>query len=334
MAILLDKIKKSKEERTNLYKNRQEMESKSICDDENKGQYQKIQYYQKQIVYLKKQLEGAYNIDKITALENDIKQKEKIQKQLSDEVKSLEKMEDDQNRALGQLNNVADYQQKKESITKELREYKEKLRNKQAELKAKEKEVLEQHSEVVGIEEKCRKLADLIKKKKAQMEKDKKENKADSEIPELTIDQQINSLKVDIGNLRTQKKALKDKLIKLKSEEESKIKDMELQIEILKKQIKQRENDCRVTSLKIKELNRQLRYLKLKPIEKKSHKEESDDEAIEQQLSEDRSIKHTPLNEMNIIQQAEGLVPQIKQEPSKESLNICLLYTSPSPRDS
>ena len=241
MAILLEKIKKSKEERQNVYKNRLEQE-KSTCDDENKAQYQKIQYYQKQIAYLKKQLEGAYNIDKITALENEIRQKERVQKQLADEVKALEKMEDDQNKALGQLNNVADYQQKKEAITKELKEYKEKLRNKQAELKVKEKEVLEQHSEVVGIEEKCRKLAELIKKKKAQMEKDRKENKAETEVPEQSIDQQINTLKVEIGDLRKKKKGLKDKLIKLKSEEESKIKDMELQIEILKKQIKQREN--------------------------------------------------------------------------------------------
>jgi len=38
MGILLEKIKKSKEERQNVYKNRAEGE-KSVYEDENKAQY-------------------------------------------------------------------------------------------------------------------------------------------------------------------------------------------------------------------------------------------------------------------------------------------------------
>jgi hypothetical protein len=53
----------------------------------------KIQFYKKEIENMRRQLEGSYNIQKIIALEDEQKNKERILQQLQEESESLIKVQ-------------------------------------------------------------------------------------------------------------------------------------------------------------------------------------------------------------------------------------------------
>lgn len=59
---------------------------------ELKNSQHKVQYYKREIENMRRQLEGSYNIQKIIALEDEQKNKERILKQLQDESESLLKV--------------------------------------------------------------------------------------------------------------------------------------------------------------------------------------------------------------------------------------------------
>jgi len=67
---------------------------------ELKQSQQKIQFYKKEIDNMRRQLEGSYNIAKITALEDEQKNKERILRQLKEESDSLSKVQKEQEKAL------------------------------------------------------------------------------------------------------------------------------------------------------------------------------------------------------------------------------------------
>ena len=66
-----------------------EMMAKEI---ELKSSQHKVQYYKREIENMRRQLEGSYNIQKIIALEDEQKNKERILKQLQEEAESLLKV--------------------------------------------------------------------------------------------------------------------------------------------------------------------------------------------------------------------------------------------------
>lgn len=55
----------------------------------------KIQFYKKEIDSMRRQLEESYNIQKITQLEDEQKNKQRILKQLQDENRALVKVQRD-----------------------------------------------------------------------------------------------------------------------------------------------------------------------------------------------------------------------------------------------
>ena len=59
---------------------------------ELKSSQHKVQYYKREIENMRRQLEGSYNIQKIIALEDEQKNKERILKQLQEEAESLLKV--------------------------------------------------------------------------------------------------------------------------------------------------------------------------------------------------------------------------------------------------
>lgn len=69
----------------------------------------KTQYYKREIENMRRQLEGSYNIQKIVALEDEQKNKERILKQLQEESESLLKVQKEQEKALIKLNKHGDY---------------------------------------------------------------------------------------------------------------------------------------------------------------------------------------------------------------------------------
>ena len=88
----------------------------------------KTQFYKREIENMRRQLEGSYNIQKIVALEDEQKNKERILKTLQDESESLLKVQKEQEKALEKLNKHGDYDQKISELGNELRVAKENLR--------------------------------------------------------------------------------------------------------------------------------------------------------------------------------------------------------------
>ena len=88
----------------------------------------KTQFYKREIENMRRQLEGSYNIQKIVALEDEQKNKERILKTLQDESESLLKVQKEQEKTLEKLNKHGDYDQKIAELGNELRVAKENLR--------------------------------------------------------------------------------------------------------------------------------------------------------------------------------------------------------------
>ena len=114
-------------------------------EQELKQAQAKTQYYKKEIENMRRQLEGSYNIQKIVALEDEQKNKERILKQLQDESESLLKVQKEQEKALGKLNRHGDYDQKIGELGSELRVAKEQLRKLQFKQREDEKSMKAQH---------------------------------------------------------------------------------------------------------------------------------------------------------------------------------------------
>ena len=81
----------------------------------------KIQYYKKEIEAMRRQLEQTYNVQKITQLEDESKNKKRILKQLQDENRALVKVQKDQENALKSLSKENDYSKKIGELTFELK---------------------------------------------------------------------------------------------------------------------------------------------------------------------------------------------------------------------
>ena len=88
----------------------------------------KIKNYNKEIANIRRQLEGSYNIDKIIGLEDEVKDKERILKELQLEHKSLTGVQKEQEKALNSLKRDYELDDKISELNSELKQAKEKLR--------------------------------------------------------------------------------------------------------------------------------------------------------------------------------------------------------------
>jgi len=124
---------------------------------------------------MRRQLEGSYNIQKIIALEDEQKNKERILRQLQEESESLLKVQKEQEKALTALNKHGEYDGKISELGEELRTAKEHLRKLQFKHREDEKAMKAQHEQLVVLEDKCRKMRLLIKDKKRDVSKNRQE---------------------------------------------------------------------------------------------------------------------------------------------------------------
>ena len=88
----------------------------------------KIKQYNKEIANMRRQLEGNYNIDKIIGLEDEVKDKERILKELQSENQSLIGVQKEQEKALKGLKRDYELDDKISELSAELKQAKEKLR--------------------------------------------------------------------------------------------------------------------------------------------------------------------------------------------------------------
>jgi antirestriction protein len=77
---------------------------------------------------MRHQLEQSYNIQKITELEDEQKNKKRILKQFRDENTALVRIQKDQEKALANLSKENDYEKRINELNSELKQAKEHLR--------------------------------------------------------------------------------------------------------------------------------------------------------------------------------------------------------------
>ena len=196
--------------------------------------------------------------NRIVALENEEKAKKKIIQELDGEKHSLLKIQKEQKKAMDVMVNEKELKKKRDQLKEELRNKKNELKEKQNLLRKQEKQMKEQHENLIVMEEKSRKLQTLVYEKKAGLSSNETEVKTEDD---------IKTLETSIKELENVQNEEKKKYKQMITTQENKIKELTLQIETLNLELKQKDQECRLNSLKISELKRQIRMTNAKPAE-------------------------------------------------------------------
>lgn len=223
----------------------------------------KIAKLKQEINRMKKELEGNLNIGKITDLENRSAFLSKRIEELESEHLSLKKIEKEQQKALNSANNHNIYPEKIAKLKEEIREAKEKYRELAGKQKQDEKIHNAQHEKCVDLDEKCRKLFELIKKKKFEDEEQKK-NVPEKEITESDISRLEAKIK-EAENAKNEEEMQAKKRIK---ELETQVREGKHHLEMLKIKVKEKDQECRLSVLKIKELKKAMKHNQLRPLQR------------------------------------------------------------------
>lgn len=217
----------------------------------------KINRLKQEISRMKKELEGNLNIEKITELENTSKFLTMKIEELQSEHTSLKKIEKEQQKAINSAQQSNYYPEKIAKLKEEIRLAKDKYRDLVNQQKSNEKVFNAQHTKCVDLEEKCRRLYENIKKKKNEDKKVEDEDVTEEKVEEL--ERKI--------------KATEEKFAEQENQIKKRIKEMELQardakhnIELLKIKYKEKDQECRLSLLKIKELKKAVKHNQTKPV--------------------------------------------------------------------
>jgi hypothetical protein len=235
--------------------------AKTETDKQLSSALGQISKYKKDITAMKKQLDGNLNEARITDLENQSKYLSKRIEELEAENDALQKIERDQKKALDEVHDVQNYSGRMKALSSETRTMKEKYRELIAQQKQDEKVLREQHERCVMLEEKCRKFQTAIKTRKPEVEVDEDEPRP----PEVT-ENDVEELKEKIQEAEKLKVEEERRLKTRIKELESQIRDSKHNVDILTVQLKEKDQEVRLTVLKIKELKRVTRHNQLKPI--------------------------------------------------------------------
>ncbi|CAG9315037.1 unnamed protein product [Blepharisma stoltei] len=257
----LDKQKKQERERARVPPRE---EGSTETEKELQTSLARINKYKKDIANMKKQLDGNLNESKITDLENQSKYLSKRIQELEAENASLMKIEKEQKKALDSANNAQGYPEKVESLKQEIKSLKERYRELLSRQKQDEKILKEQHEKCVDLEEKCRKIKAMIKQKKQEEDEPK---------PKEITERDIRELEEKIKETEQKKKEEEQKLKKRIKELESQVKESRYNINTLNIKLKEKDQECRLSMLKIKELRRAVRHNQLKPIPRPENNE-------------------------------------------------------------
>lgn len=245
-------------------------------DKEVQAAFAKINKYKKDIANMKKQLDGNLNEARITDLENQSRYLGKRIQELESENSALQKIEREQKKALEIASNAQGYPEKLESLRTEIKTLKDKYRELQNKQKQDEKVLKEQHEKCVDLEEKCRKLKGVIRQKKNDEDEPK--------VPEVN-EKDIQELEEKIKETEQKKKEEERKLKKRIKELENQISDSKHNINMLNVKLKEKDQECRLSVLKIKELKRAVRHNQLKPLPKAPHRNEEDKKSHDSEFS-------------------------------------------------
>ncbi|CAG9317452.1 unnamed protein product [Blepharisma stoltei] len=253
-----------KQAKTNNPKENPEVAEFSENPEDKGVSLARIKKYKNQIFSMKKELEGN-NEMRIADLENQVSYlKNKIQ-EYEDENAALLKIEQEQSEAASSnLNTLQINSAKVDSLKEELKSLKETHKDLLLKQKQGEKTLKDFHEKYVNLEEFCRKTKALIRQRKLE------ENLPP--LPEVT-DEEIRELEDKIKETEKMKKEEEGSLKKKIKELEKQIKVSKANINDLQSKLKEKDQECRATMLKIKELRRAVRQCKLSPINRSTNTE-------------------------------------------------------------
>ena len=271
--------------------------------------HSKISKLKQEITRMKKELEGNLNIGKITDLENRSTFLSKRIQELESEQLSLKKIEKEQQKALNSANQNNTYPEKISKLKEDIRNAKDKYRELVAKQKQDEKIHNAQHEKCVDLDEKCRRLYEQIKKKKTEEEESRRKRVDGDDIPEKEITEE------DIQRLESKIKEAESTKNEEEMQARKRIKDLETQVregkhhlEMLKIKVKEKDQECRLSLLKIKELRKAMKHNQLKPLQR------------EYPNSNQKARAYSPASnkEENSIEEEKGVEEEIKKEAIEE----------------
>lgn len=240
-------------------------EAASETEKELEATLAKIARYKKEIGSMKKQLDGNLNDERVTALENQSKYLSGRIRELEAENESLQKIESEQKKALEEVQNAQNYKQRMQSLQQESRTLKDRYRELIQKQKQDEKILKDQHERCVLLEEKTRKLHALVKNKKGESDEPK--------LPEVT-EQDIQELRTKMEETERKKKEEEGRLKARIRELEAQVREARHNVDVYNVRLKEKDQECRLNALKIKELKRAVRHNQLRPLEKPQSKAE------------------------------------------------------------
>eukprot|EP00347_Sterkiella_histriomuscorum_P001895 403370257 len=262
LEIALNKFKDRKEKDKQRYGiNPQYQNQSQLPDDllqkekELRNAHSRSTNVKKEILKIRRKLETNVDINLITELENEIKNKEQLLAKLEDQNNQIKKVGFQQQRAMQDLNKEEELQQQLSHTNMQIRQVKLDTRQIQEQYKEIDKSIQEEHKIIYDLEERYRKINALIAIKKRK-NPNAQDQPADPD--DLLTEEELES----------QIKALED--IKLEREQKAKrqIADLDRQLttqkeeqEINEIKLKDKDQQLKNAELKIKEMKRQIQVI-------------------------------------------------------------------------
>ena len=116
----------------------------------------KVNKMKKEISWMKQQINNAYEVDNILALENELTYNRQVIDKLMAHNKGLVNVKKGQSVAMRKLNHDVDANQRLEGVKQEVEEYKRDVRAKAEQIRVKDKELQEKQKRMVDLEDKYR----------------------------------------------------------------------------------------------------------------------------------------------------------------------------------
>lgn len=200
----------------------------------------------------------AYDLEGITNAENELAQLQREAEMLESENQSLHKVKAANEKAIRELDPGTQVTKKFKKAKGSLNELKGELREKQEAWRVQDRLVKDEHTKIVEMEEKCRKIAQLMREQN---------RPSDPPTPAQNVnDNEIEVLQREIDRLEEQKnkeeQQFKAKLRKLMFT----IEETEAENSIIGVKLKEKDQEVRLNELRIKELKRGVPHKSLKPL--------------------------------------------------------------------
>ena len=210
------------------------------------------------------QLEASYNIDMINKLEDELKDKSKKVDKLKGDVEAMERISKEQTAALESMGGKnKENSEKLYQLNLQVREAKNEAKQLRDQCRDDQKFMQVQHEQIRILEEKVKKITNLIKE-----QKNHKNNATQRTIANpmsVTDDTKVKleeELKLLEESRLTSEKRYKNQLGKL----EGQLKQLGHELQILGIKLKEKDQEVKLNDLKIKELRKQVPNTKLRPL--------------------------------------------------------------------